>query len=88
MTALKAKTLSLEKDDTLVFSTFLAHNYPKFIQSYLEWDEDHNLFSDGLLDIARLNAEFLELYDTPEAGSLYHIADTTQDYNFIVDYIF
>ena len=46
MTALRAKVLSLPSEEILVFSTFLAHNYPRFIQSYREWDDETRLFSE------------------------------------------
>lgn len=40
MTALKAKQITLDRESIRVYETFLRHNYPKFIQSYIEWDEE------------------------------------------------
>lgn len=87
ITALKAKKIALNEESIRVFELFLSHNNPQFMQVFYQWDLETQLELQEI-SMVKVNEEFKALYMTSEAESDYFIADTKEDFNFIIDYIF
>jgi hypothetical protein len=88
MTALLAKSFTTEKPQIDVFKSFLGHNYPIFMQSFTEWEDMMQISADSIT-LVKVNEEFKELYTNIEdKDSILFIADTKEDFNYVVDYIF
>lgn len=61
MTALLAKKFTCDDEQIKVFETFLSHNYPKFMQSFYEW-EDMMQISEESISLMKVNELFKELF--------------------------
>ena len=88
MTGMMAKEFTGNEDKVKIYKGFLSHNYPLFMESYLQWLEVTK-FDPASLTLLNIRAIFEELFNnTEESDEIRFTADTKQDYNYIVDYIF
>lgn len=81
--------MTSEPDEVKVFETFLGHNYPKFMKSFHEWIEEEGPREPDRIGVERINDVFQELFtNVIDQAAINFVADTKEDFNFVVDYIF